>query len=294
MDNRKIGVLDSGIGGLTVVRALFDALPNERLIYFGDSLNVPYGNRPKADVTRLSTRIIEFLKRKDVKAIVVACNTSSSICIDELRKAAGMPVIDVLTHSAVAVASVAAESVGIIATYNAVESGAHERIIRTENPALRVYARSCPLLVPIIEEGLCETEIAYAAARYYLSEFEDNKIDCLLLGCTHYPLLATALRSAIKVPIIDPAAYVAEAMKSCLIDMDALAVVSGQWSVVSGQGSGVSGQGSVVRGQGSVVRGQWSGVSGQHEFFTSGDPAVFDEHVRRVLGIEAKSVRVLY
>jgi len=262
MDNRKIGVFDSGVGGLTVVRALFNALPNESLVYFGDSLHVPYGNRPKVDIARLAARIIEFLKSKDVKAIVVACNTVSSLCIDELREMAGMPVIDVLAPGAGAAARMAKKGVGIIATHNAVASGAHERIIRKENPTVEVYARGCPLLVPIVEEGLCETEIAYAAAKHYLSEFDEDKIDCLLLGCTHYPLLENALRAATRAELADPAVYVAQEMKNCMVDMDALSE------------SDASGR--------------------QHEFFTSGSPAAFDDHARRVLGIEPGCKRVLY
>lgn len=262
MDNRKIGVFDSGIGGLTVVRALFDALPNEQLIYFGDSLHLPYGNRPKADITRLTTRLIKFLKEKDVKAIVVACNTASSLCIDELlHEAAGIPVIDVLTPGTEAAAKAANAGVGVIATNNAVESGAHKRIIHRVNPMIEVYARGCPLLVPMIEEGLCETEMAYAAARYYLSKFDENKIDCLVLGCTHYPLIINALRAATLAPLFDPAIYAAKALKACLTDMNRLA--------------------------------GYDMHDRHHEFFTSGDPREFDQHVLRILGLHAASERAL-
>ena len=262
MDNRKIGVFDSGIGGLTVVKALFDVLPNEGLIYFGDSLHVPYGNRPKADITRLASRIVKFLINNDIKAIVAACNTVSSLCIDEIRDIAQIPVIDVLTPGAAAAAKAASEGVGVIATFNAVQSGAHKEIIHKVDPLIEVYALSCPLLVPIVEEGLCETEIAYVTARHYLSQLNEDKIDCLLLGCTHYPLLMNALKAATQAPLFDPAVYAAAAIKDCLAERNAFA--------------------------------EEDTPGRHHEFFTSGNVEAFKNQVQRILGFLPKCERALY
>jgi glutamate racemase len=189
-DPRPLGVFDSGIGGLTVLRELMRQLPEEELIYFGDVARLPYGNKSPAGVTRFSREICAFLLGKDVKAIVVACNTASALALPALARELPVPVVGVIESGArAAVARTKSGRVGIIATASTVKSGAYAAAVRALDPAIEVVERACPLFVPLVEEGWIDHPVTRQVAHEYLAPLEDHRLDTLVLGCTHYPLL---------------------------------------------------------------------------------------------------------
>lgn len=189
-----IGVFDSGVGGLTVVREIIRNLPNERIVYFGDTARVPYGSKSKDTIIRFSRQIIRFLRTQSVKAIVIACNTASALALDEVEKELDIPIIGVLKPGA----KVAAETtkngkIGVIATESTISSGMYSKFIREQNPDIRVYGKACPLFVPLVEEGWLRDPVTEEVARRYLDELLREGIDSLILGCTHYPLLRSLI-----------------------------------------------------------------------------------------------------
>jgi len=190
MDPRPIGVFDSGVGGLTVFQALQRALPGESLVYLGDTARVPYGTKSAETVVRYSLEAAQFMLRKGVKLVVVACNTASSVAIDAVARAAGLPVLGVIRPGADRAAELSRSgAIGVIGTRATVGSGAYERAIHERRPDARVLSRACPLFVPLAEEGWTDNEIAEQVARTYLEPFREAGVDALVLGCTHYPLL---------------------------------------------------------------------------------------------------------
>ncbi|HJU89430.1 MAG TPA: glutamate racemase [Gemmatimonadaceae bacterium] len=203
-----IGVFDSGIGGLTVVRELIRQLPDESIIYFGDTARVPYGPKSPDTVRRYSKEITTFLRDEGVKAVVVACNTATAHALPMLRQELPVPVIGVVEPGArAAVRSSKSGRIGVIGTAGTIASGAYERAIRALAPNACVAARPCPLFVPLVEEGWLDTEATRLIAHEYLEPLEVERIDTLVLGCTHYPLLkpllAEELGSGVK--LIDSA-----------------------------------------------------------------------------------------
>jgi glutamate racemase len=185
-----IGVFDSGIGGLTVVRELIRQLPHERVIYFGDTARLPYGPKSPDTVRRYSREIAAYLTSQDVKAIVVACNTATAHALPELERGHHIPVIGVIEPGArAAVAATRRAELGVIGTAGTIGSGAYERAIRAIAPDVDIVARACPLFVPLVEEGWLNTEATRLIAREYLGPLQAASIDTLVLGCTHYPLL---------------------------------------------------------------------------------------------------------
>jgi glutamate racemase len=189
-----LGVFDSGIGGLTVARALFARLPRESVIYFGDTARVPYGPKSPDTVRRYSAEILAFLMRQDVKVVVVACNTSTAHALDFLRQRASVPVIGVIEPGARAAVQAAPNGrIGVIGTAGTVAAGAYERAIRALRPDAQVVAVACPLFVPLVEEGWFDHPAAELIARDYLAPLQRAGIDALVLGCTHYPLLKPLL-----------------------------------------------------------------------------------------------------
>jgi glutamate racemase len=203
-----IGVFDSGIGGLTVVRELIRQLPNESIIYFGDTARVPYGPKSPDTVLRYSREITEFLKGQGIKAMVIACNTATAHALDALRAENDLPIIGVIQPGARAAAKATTGGrVGVIGTYGTINSHAYERAILEEAPGTSVTAIACPLFVPLAEEGWLETDATSLVAKEYLSEFVDAKIDTLVLGCTHYPLLKRVIGKTVgrDVRLIDSA-----------------------------------------------------------------------------------------
>jgi glutamate racemase len=205
---KPIGVFDSGIGGLTVLKEIKYHLPMENIIYFGDTARVPYGIKSAETVTRFSHEVAGFLAGQDIKMLVVACNTASSVALTSLRDRLDIPVVGVLMPGAyAAVRATRNGRVGIIGTEGTVNSGAYARLIKNIRPGTEVFARPCPLFVPMVEEGRLGGEIATLAAREYLAPLKAHDVDTLVLGCTHYPLLKPVIAEEMgpAVALIDSA-----------------------------------------------------------------------------------------
>lgn len=203
-----IGIFDSGIGGLTVVREVLRQLPDERVIYFGDTARVPYGPKSPDTVRRYSREISEFLTAQDVKAIVVACNTATAHALPTLQNEFAVPVIGVVEPGArAAVAASRRRELGVIGTAGTIGSGAYERAIRQIAPDAHIVARACPLFVPLVEEGWLDTDATRLIAREYLAPLSAAGVDTLVLGCTHYPLLKSLIADVLGpgVTLIDSA-----------------------------------------------------------------------------------------
>ena len=212
MNRRPIGVFDSGIGGLTVIRELIHQLPHESLIYFGDTARVPYGNKSPETVRRYSREILAFLLARDVKMVVVACNTASAHALDDLRRLAPVPVEGVVEPGArAALRHSRSRRIGVIGTAGTMRSGAYERAIHALDPAARVTQKACPLFVPMVEEGWLDHPATKLIAHEYLDPLKQDGIDTLVLGCTHYPLLKPLLAEVMGqgVALIDSAAETA-------------------------------------------------------------------------------------
>jgi glutamate racemase len=190
MDPRPLGVFDSGIGGLTVVRELLRLLPDEELVYYGDVARLPYGNKSPETITRFSREIIDFLVEKNVKAIVVACNTASALALPALQGELPVPTVGVIESGARAAARDSRTAkVGVIATASTVRSGAYSKELHALRKDLEVFERACPLFVPLVEEGWIDHKVTREIANEYLAPLEHHDLDTLILGCTHYPLL---------------------------------------------------------------------------------------------------------
>ncbi|MCK5236631.1 MAG: glutamate racemase [Deltaproteobacteria bacterium] len=190
MKNNPIGIFDSGIGGLTVLRELIKALPSEDTAYLGDTARVPYGTKSAETVTSYSLEITEFLVEYGIKALVVGCNTASAFSVEKLRAVHTIPIIGVIEPGAKAAAKATrTKRVGVIGTEGTIRSNAYSNAIKEIDPNIVVYNKACPLFVPLAEEGWTNNEVAAATVREYLSDIKDEHIDTLVLGCTHYPLL---------------------------------------------------------------------------------------------------------
>lgn len=219
--NSPIGVFDSGVGGLTVAREIMRQLPNERIVYFGDTARVPYGNKSKETVTKFSRQIVNFLKKQEVKAIVVACNTVSAYALEELEQEADIPIIGVMKPGArAAILATKNKKVGVIATEATVHSGIYTRYIKENDANVSTLERACPLFVPLVEEGLWEDPVTDEIARRYLSELIDSGIDTLILGCTHYPMLRSTVAKIMGegVTLVNPAYETARELKMLLAE----------------------------------------------------------------------------
>jgi len=225
-DPRPIGVFDSGIGGLTTVRELFQRLPRESVVYFGDTARLPWGNKSKETVTRFSVEIASFLVRQNVKCVVVACNTASSHALDTLRERFGVPVIGVIEPAArAAVAASPHGRIGVIGTLATVGSNAYADAIARLKSGATVHQRACPLFVPLVEEGWLDHPVTHQVAEEYLAELKVANLESLILGCTHYPMLAPLLSSVMgdKVRLVDSGAEAARATAELLAARSLLA-----------------------------------------------------------------------
>lgn len=222
-DRRPIGIFDSGIGGLTVLKAIERILPQEHIIYFGDTARVPYGNKSKQTVIRFSTENILFLLKKNVKIIVVACNTSSSLALDYLKKIFNIPVIGVIDPAVQRAITVSQKKrIGIIGTKSTINSKVYERKIMQKVKTARVFSRECPLFVPFVEEGIVKGKIIDSLIQMYLEGLK-GKVDTLILGCTHYPLLKPAISKYLKgVSLVDSASAVAHQARGLLLEHNML------------------------------------------------------------------------
>ncbi len=214
-----IGVFDSGIGGLTVAKEIMEQLPNERIVYFGDTARVPYGNKSRDTVVRYSEQIVRFLQTRQIKALVVACNTASAYAVDALEKALKIPLVDVVRPGANAALSATRNGkIGVIGTRGTVESGIYHAYIRRRRPGTEVTGKACPLFVPLVEEGLWEDPVTDEIARRYLSGLAETEIDTLILGCTHYPLIRSTIARVMGsgVTLVNPACETARSLKRIL------------------------------------------------------------------------------
>ena len=214
-----IGVFDSGVGGLTVAREIMRQIPNERIVYFGDTARVPYGSKSRETITRFSKQIVRFLKTYDVKTIVVACNTASAYALDTLEKEIDIPIIGVVKPGA-KVASDATRNgkIGVIGTEATIGSQIYTQYIKEINPEATIYGKACPLFCPLVEEGLWQDPVTDEIARRYLSELIDIDIDTLILGCTHYPLIHSTVAKIMGegVTLVNPAYETARELKEML------------------------------------------------------------------------------
>lgn len=205
--NKAIGIFDSGVGGFTVMREFMKELPNENLIYFGDTKRVPYGNKSKDTITKYALQIVDFLESKNVKMIVIACNTVTALAFDELKKYTNIPLIEVITPGSInASEQTVNKRIGVIATQATVKSEEYINKIKNINNTINVFQKECPEFVSLIEKGDIDTEYTKQICNEYLDVLLKENIDTLVLGCTHYPLLRETIENICKdIKIIDPA-----------------------------------------------------------------------------------------
>ena len=228
MDNRPIGIFDSGLGGLTCIPNLFGELPEERVIYFGDTARTPYGSKAISTVKAYTNQIADFLASKDVKMMVIACNTISATCLPELRKRfPEIPILGIINPAAQRIAKKCTDenSVGIIATKVTIASGVYSETIEAMHPGLHVSSIATPAFVPLIEEGIIDNEIMDLTIRHYMDGFiHENKIDTLVLGCTHYPLIRKNLKRIYPgLKIVNPSYEIISRIETTLKERDMLA-----------------------------------------------------------------------
>ena len=203
-NNAPIGVFDSGVGGLTVVREIMRNLPDERIVYFGDTARVPYGSKSAETVIRYSRQIVRFLQTQEVKAIVIACNTASALALETIEQEIDLPILGVVKPGAeMALKATQNRKVGVIATEGTINSGLYQRLITQSDPEITVFGQPCPLFVPLVEEGWTKD------------------IDTLIMGCTHYPLLRSLLRQVVgeNVTLVNPAYETSQALKRLLAEL---------------------------------------------------------------------------
>jgi glutamate racemase len=221
MNHAPVGIFDSGIGGLTVARAIYEQLPHESTIYFGDTARVPYGPKSPDTVKRYSLEILHWLLGQEVKAVVVACNTSTAHALRALQEASPVPVLGVIKPGArAAIASGGGGPIGVIGTAGTIASDAYTRAIQALAPGRPVIQRACPLFVPLVEEGWFDHPATELVAADYLRELREACVGSLVLGCTHYPLLKPLLQRVMgpEVRLIDSGQATAAALKTILVD----------------------------------------------------------------------------
>ncbi|MBR0374088.1 MAG: glutamate racemase [Mogibacterium sp.] len=226
MDNRPIGFFDSGLGGLTSIPILNSRLPNERVIYFGDTARTPYGSKSPETIREFAVEIVDYLVSQDVKMIVIACNTVTAMALDLLRERyPDIPILGVIEPTARRVCEDGGRSVGIIGTKVTINSGVYERHIKAIDSSIRTYSLACPAFVPLIEEGIIDNDIMDLTIRYYMDDFvAHNDFDRLILGCTHYPMIASnIMRLYPELVLYNSSAEVIEEAADVLRDRDLLA-----------------------------------------------------------------------
>ncbi len=222
IDDRKyapIGVFDSGVGGLTVAREIMRQLPKEDIVYFGDTARVPYGSKSKDNIIRYSRQIVRFLQTKDVKAIVIACNTASALALDIVRNETDIPVLGVVVPGAKsALQATRTKKIGVIGTEATIRSEMYTKVMKEMEPDVEVTGKACPLFVPLVEEGFAKHHVTEEIIEYYLKSMKESDIDTLILGCTHYPLLRSGIRAYMgeEVNIVNPAYETAMNLKQLL------------------------------------------------------------------------------
>lgn len=221
MDNRPIGVFDSGLGGLTVLKEIMSSMPGESIVYFGDNGRAPYGNKSKETVLKYTFQDIRFLLNQDIKMIVIACNTASACSIKQVKNTFDIPVIEVIEPgSTAAVRETKNNKVGVIGTTNTINSDVYENAIQLIDNNIQVFSKACPLFVPLAEEGWWENDIAERIAKEYLLGLKEYDIDTLVLGCTHYPILYNTINKVIgpEVSLVSSAQEVARVVKNLIAE----------------------------------------------------------------------------
>ena len=216
-----IGIFDSGVGGLTVVRAILEKIPGYDIVYFGDTAHTPYGTKSAQTVIGYSINNIEFLLRQGAKVIVIACNTASSVATAQVLKQYAVPIFEVITPAVAQALDASANlNFGIIGTRATVSSGIYEKKIIENQPKARIYSVACPLLVPLVEEGWLNKRETAMIVKKYLQPLKIHRIDTLILGCTHYPLLKTIIQRKIgkRVQLIDSSICISETIETFLAD----------------------------------------------------------------------------
>ncbi len=229
--NLPIGIFDSGVGGLTVYRALHERLPEEHFVYLGDTARVPYGTKSLATVERYATENSRFLESHGIKLLVVACNTASALALPAIREAVSVAVVGVIDPGArAAVEKANGKTIGVIATEATVQSGAYAQSVSRISPALVVIERACPLFVSLAEEGWAATDVARAVAEHYLKDLRRNDLGALVLGCTHYPILRDVITEILgnEITLIDSGAATASEVQSLLESSDLCRSVTGR------------------------------------------------------------------
>lgn len=218
---KSIGIFDSGVGGLTVLREIMQALPQEDTLYFGDTARVPYGTKSPETVTRYAGEIASFLIKRDIKLLVVACNTASAVALPALKRQLTIPVVGVIEPGARrAVEVTRSGKIGVIGTTGTIRSSAYTRAIKRLNPDAVVLTRACPLFVPLAEEGWTDNQVARLTAQEYLRDLKESGVDTLVLGCTHYPLLKALIADVMGpgVTLVDSAAETSRTVAAILAE----------------------------------------------------------------------------
>jgi glutamate racemase len=223
INKAPIGVFDSGVGGLTVVKEIMNQIPGETIIYFGDTARLPYGSKSKETVITYTRQIVRFLMNREVKAIVIACNTASALALETVKSEIDIPVIGVVKPGAkVAAKTTRNGKIGVIGTEATIRSGIYSEILSKSNPKVNVFGKACPLFVPLVEEGLVDDPITFEMVRRYTGELIEKQIDTLVLGCTHYPLLRKTIRKVVgeDITLVNPAYETAKCLAEVLTDND--------------------------------------------------------------------------
>lgn len=225
-DPRPIGMFNSGLGGLTVAREVFRCMPGETVVYLGDTARCPYGGRSEETIRTFGMQDARFLVEQDVKMLIVACNTVSSVALDSIRAEINdLPVVGVVLPGArAAVKRTSRRKIGVVGTAATIRTGSYEKAIRDIDPDIKIYAKACPLFVPLVEEGMLDSDITRLAAQRYLADLVAVGIDCLILGCTHYPLLLEAIQSAVGggIQLLDSALWAAREARDILFALSGL------------------------------------------------------------------------
>ncbi|MFQ5952651.1 MAG: glutamate racemase [Candidatus Omnitrophota bacterium] len=217
--NRPIGIFDSGVGGLTVARNVRKYLPKEDMIYFGDTARVPYGNKSRPTIIRFSREIMGFMMKKRVKMVIVACNTASSLSLSSLKRDYPIPVVGVIKPGVKEAIGISRNKrIGVIGTSSTISSGAYQKELEEDDHACRVFTQSCPLFVPLVENRNFSDSFTRQIAEAYLKEMETKRVDTLILGCTHYPLLKRVIGEVLNdVRLIDSSIAMAKDVKDTLV-----------------------------------------------------------------------------
>lgn len=220
MVNKPIGIFDSGLGGLTVVKEIMKLLPFENIVYFGDTAHLPYGTKSKEVVSRLSINNVKFLLlRHNIKILVIACNTASALSLDKIKKELTVPVVNVIEPGVKAALNITKNyRIGVIGTRSTIKSKVYYKLLRCYSEKIKVFSKPCSLFVPLVEEGWINKDVTYDVAKIYLTSIKQKNIDTLILGCTHYPLLKGVIKDYMgdKVNLIDSAKEVAYEVRRIL------------------------------------------------------------------------------